>query len=364
MSLDRLVAEFTGRVGNRPDVIVRSPGRVNLIGDHTDYNDGFVLPIATSQAMWMAASPHPDRTIRIASLDHGEEFLDLDALEPTGTWGDYVAGTVTELEIEMEHGFDAVILSNLPTGAGLSSSAALEIGVARIVIELSRASWNPPQAASAAQRAENEFVGVPCGIMDQMIVAGAVSGHATLIDCRSLQTTLVPVPEDVTVVILDTGTRRRLVDSTYEDLRRVCEEAAETIGVAALRDARLDQVESSGLEEQQLRVARHVISENARTLEAAESLKRRDLVRLGELMDRSHIRLRDDLRVSGPELDTAVVSSHAAGCLGARMTGAGFAGCAIALVGSESVVSFIEEVSSSGSITAYPTSPASGVEVI
>lgn len=221
---------------------------MNLIGDHTDYNDGFVMPIAIDYAAWVAAAPRSDRTAVVTSREFGDARLDLDQLTPTHTWVDYVAGTLRELDAEVDQGFDAMMLTEIPVGAGFSSSAALELAVARLAVELVGAPWDPVQAAIAAQRAENEFVGMPCGIMDQLIVATATSGNAMLLDCRSLETQPVPVPPTATVVILDTGTRRRLVESAYESRHSACRHAATLLGVPALRDATVEMVDGAPLD--------------------------------------------------------------------------------------------------------------------
>jgi galactokinase len=224
---------------------------------------------------------------------------------------------------------------DVPIGAGLSSSAALELATARATVAAAGGAWDPAAMARLCQRAENAWVGVQSGIMDQMISATGEVGKAVLIDCRSLQTRPVPLPPDVLVVILDTGTRRELVGSAYNERREQCQAAADHFGVVALRDLTPEQFEArvAGLEEPAARRARHVVKENARTLEAADAMQAGDARRLGELMTESHHSLRDDFEVSCPELDAMVEAALAQpGCLGARMTGAGFGGCAVALV--------------------------------
>ncbi len=368
---DRIAREFAEKYGRPPQLVIRSPGRVNLIGDHTDYNDGFVMPIAIDQATWIAAAPREDRSVDITSIELGTARFDLDRLETSRTWADYVAGTLSELGLDLEHGFDAVVRTDIPVGAGLSSSAALELGIARLAAELGRVPWDPIAAALAAQRAENEFVGMPCGIMDQLIVAGGVRGHALLLDCRSLDTHKVFVPATATIVILDTGTRRRLVESAYEDRRNACERAAAALGVPALRDATLGMLDSASLDPVMRRRARHVITENARTQEAARALAGGDLESFGCLMDESHVSLRDDFKVSGTALDaiTDIARRHP-GCLGARVTGGGFAGCAVALVDTPEVEAFVNDVgpaydaATGNSSALYPTPAAAGVALV
>lgn len=368
---DRVVAAFADLTGQPADLVVRSPGRINLIGDHTDYNEGFVLPAAIEQATWFAAAPRSDRTVRLHSLEEGAAEIDLDDLRPGSRWFDYAAGTLWALGAGDIGGFDAVLGTEIPVGAGLSSSAAFEIGIARIVYELQGRRWDPTGAARAGQRAENDFIGMPCGIMDQLIVASATEGTASLIDCRSLDFTAAVVPPDVVVMILDTGTRRRLVDSAYQDRRAACERVAATLGVPALRDATLEMVAAGELDPVDRRRAVHVISENARTKAMAAALEAQDLDEAGRLMNVSHASLRDDYEVSGAALDTITeLARRAPGCWGARVTGAGFAGCAVALVGRSDVAGFASEVAerylgeTGRAAILHATRPAAGVTVL
>ncbi len=348
---DRVIDAFVDRYGEPPAILVRAPGRVNLIGEHTDYNDGFVLPMAIERAVWIALRPRPDGVVRVHSTDYGQDAeLRLDALERGDpAWSEYLRGTAWALA-EAGHrlqGWEGTLGSDVPVGAGLSSSAALELATARAFAAVADLPWDPARMAKLAQRAENEWVGVNCGIMDQMISAAGQEGHAVLIDCRSLETTPVPLPDGTVVVILDTGTRRGLVDSAYNERRSHCEAAAAEFGVPALRDvtpemlaARLDE-----LDELTGKRARHVVTENARTVAAADAMREGDAAELGALMDASHASLRDDFEVSSDALDTMVEVARARpGCLGARMTGAGFGGCAVALVAAESAAGFGEAV--------------------
>jgi galactokinase len=360
---ERTVGMFRSHFGREPVFTVRSPGRVNLIGDHTDYNDGLVLPMAIDQATWMAVAPRSDRTI-VMSSDMGPATLDMDALATEGGWPDYVIGMLLTMGTDLANGFDACIRSDLPLGAGLSSSAALELAVARAIAELSGSDWNPIHAAMMGQRAENDHVGTPSGIMDQMIVATGRSGHALLLDCRSLEGRHALVPPEATVVILDTGTRRQLVDSHYAERRRSCEEAAAMLEVAALRDVDEPMLTGADLGELRFRRARHVVTENRRTVEAARAFEAGDLAQVGALMNDSHSSLRDDFEVSSPALDliTDIARAHDA-CFGARMSGGGFAGCGVALVSAEGAEQFIAEVgpsyeSRSGHATTWPTMPS------
>jgi galactokinase len=341
---------FMARFGEAPRHLVRAPGRVNLIGEHTDYNDGFVLPLAIERAVWIALRPRNDRRVQLFSLEFSSEgHFELDRLEKVSGWFEYpkgVAWALQEAGLELR-GFDGVLSGDVPRGAGLSSSAALELAVAKAFHAVSGFAWEPARMAQLAQRAENRWVGVNCGIMDQLISAAGVAGHALLIDCRSLELTPVPLPPGSKVVILDTATRRGLVDSAYNERRRQCEAAARFFGVAALRDVALAQFNAAAarLEPVMAKRARHVISENERTLQAAEAMRQGDSARLGQLMNNSHTSLRDDFEVSSAALNTMVELAQAhPGCFGARMTGAGFGGCAVALVAEPQMTAFVAEV--------------------
>jgi galactokinase len=331
-----------------PDFVVRAPGRVNLIGEHTDYNDGFVLPMAVDRAVWIALRPRDDARVVGHSLDldqtaefsleevrSGQRGGDTD--RGTTGWGEYLKGVAWALQEAgyALRGWEGVVAGDVPIGAGLSSSAALEMATARAFAVTSGLPWDPTAMAKIGQRAENEWVGVNCGIMDQAISAAGVAGHALLIDCRSLEIQPVPLPPGTAVVVLDTATRRGLVDSAYNERRAQCEAAARFFGVPALRDVSVAQLQARAdrLDDVTRRRARHVVTENARTLQAAEAMRRHDAVELGQLMDASHASLRDDFEVSSDELNAMVACARQQEpCYGARMTGAGFGGCAVALV--------------------------------
>lgn len=343
---ERVRREFERRYGASPSLLARAPGRVNLIGDHTDYNDGFVLPMAIDRAVWIALRPRNDSRVAAHSLDFndGLSFEARQAVHGERGWGEYVRGVAWALdEMASRHGaalrgWEGVVAGDVPLGAGLSSSAALELATARAFAAVSELAWEPAAMARLAQRAENQWVGVNCGIMDQLISAAGVAGHALLIDCRSLDTRAVPLPSDVAVVVLDTATRRGLVDSEYNERRARCESAATLFGVRALRDVdeHLFAERGGSLDDVTRRRARHVITENARVLTAAEALGAGKVRRVGELMSESHRSLRDDFEVSRAELDAMVeIALAQEGCFGARMTGAGFGGCAVALVASD-----------------------------
>jgi len=351
-----VAGSFAKIFGQAPEWIVRAPGRVNLIGEHTDYNDGFVLPIAIDRAIWIALRARSDRRVVVHSADYrqsGEFSLD-DLTRGEPGWIEYLKGTAWSLK-EAGHrlaGWEGVLAGDVPRGAGLSSSAALEVATARAFATVSGLAWDPAIMAKLAQRAENGWVGVQCGIMDQLISTSGKAGHALLIDCRTLASQAVPLPPGVAVAVLDTGTRRGLVDSAYNQRRAQCEQTAKRFGVKALRDLGLDDFarRTAELDDSTHRRARHVITENDRTLKAAEAMRRGDAAELGRLMDQSHASLRDDFEVSSDALNAMVEAAHNhPGCYGARMTGAGFGGCAVALVSAGVADQFVAAVSE-----AYP----------
>lgn len=347
----RVVAEFERRFGGTPEFCARAPGRVNLIGDHTDYNEGFVLPMAIDREVWFAARARSDRQVKVHSLDFDEDasFALADGGPHGAGWVEYLRGVAWALEQggRSTRGWEGVAAGDVPKGAGLSSSAALELATARTFAAVSNLPWQPVAMAQLAQRAENEWVGVNCGIMDQLISAAGAAGHALLIDCRSLQTRLVHIPERAAVVVLDTGTRRGLVESAYNERRAQCEQAARWFGVAALRDVDVATflAREAQLEPMIRKRARHVVTENARTTAAASLLEQNDLSGVGQLMNESHVSLRDDFEVSRPELDAMVeLAQGEEACFGARMTGAGFGGCAVALVERQAAAAFARTV--------------------
>jgi len=352
---ERVTQEFERRLGAPPMLLARAPGRVNLIGDHTDYNDGFVLPMAIDRAVWIAMRSRDSSKVHVHSLDFDDD-TDFDAIDVehgSRGWGEYVRGVAWALGEHVARkgatlcGWEGVMAGDVPLGAGLSSSAALELATARAFAGACDLPWEPTEMARLSQRAENEWVGVKCGIMDQLISAAGVAGHALLIDCRSLATRDVPIPGAVSVVVLDTATRRGLVDSEYNERRARSEAAARHLGVRALRDVDEEMLATRGgtLDEVTRRRARHVVTENARTIAAAEALGAGDVRTVGKLMNESHRSLRDDFEVSRPELDTMVEIARAFdGCYGARMTGAGFGGCAVALVAHEAAERFAASV--------------------
>ncbi|MGQ9501551.1 MAG: galactokinase [Anaerolineae bacterium] len=349
--LSRVMETFRRRFGTPPWFVVRAPGRVNLIGEHTDYNDGFVLPMAIDRAVWIALSPLSGPYVSVYALDFDgmTEFALNDLRYTASGWAEYLKGVAWALQEAgySLHGWRGVFSGDVPIGAGLSSSAALEMAVARAFAAVSGWEWKPKEIALLCQRAENQWVGVNCGIMDQMISACGKAAHALLLDCRSLEGTLVPLPPATAVVILDTATRRGLADSAYNERRAQCEAAARYFGVPALRDVTLEEFarRAGDLDEVTRRRARHVITENARTLQACEAMQHGDAAQLGALMQASHASLRDDFEVSSWELDVMVECAlEQPTCYGARMTGAGFGGCAVALVSAEGAQEFAARV--------------------
>lgn len=333
-----------------PDLLVRAPGRVNLIGEHTDYNDGFTLPMALPFDTVLAVSNAGDAvtgTVTIVSDGFGEVSIDPTA-DPRATepWAHYIAGVVHLLAGHdvPTGGWRAAVATDIPTGASLSSSAAIEVATITALLSRAGITWPPIDVARLGQRVENEIVGIPSGIMDQFISAGAVDGHASLMDCRALTLTPTPLPDDVAIAIIDSGTRRKLAEAAYGDRRASCQRAATELGVVALRDATVDKV-ATITDPVDRRRAHHIVTENRRTLDAVDALGRGDTARFGELMRESHASLRDDFEVSGPGLDAIVaVADDAPGCLGARMTGGGFAGCAVALVEADRTDAFRDDV--------------------
>ena len=349
---ERVKHEFPRQFSGSATLLARAPGRVNLIGEHTDYNDGFVMPVAIDRAVWIALRPRKDNRVVVHSLDLGEtSSFQLGNWPPKRGrgWLEYIRGVAWVLSQEGHklRGWEGVIAGDIPRGAGLSSSAAVEMAVARAFSSVSDIKWDPTAMALAGQRAENQWVGVNCGIMDQLISARGEAGRALLIDCRSLEVKAVPVPDQAAVVVLDTATRRGLVRSAYNERRSQCEEAARAFGVRALRDVSVEEFEakSGGLDETTCRRARHVVHENERTVRAAAALDVGDLKEAGRLMNESHESLRADFEVSRDELDiiASLARDHGA-CYGARMTGAGFGGCAVALVEADQSREFADSV--------------------
>ena len=351
---DAFASVFEGQA----DVVVQAPGRVNLIGEHTDYNEGFVFPAAIDRWAVVAARSRVDSQVRIYSAMHEEvaEFRADDVLETQGNWADYPKGVVREFQ-KLGHslcGFDAAIVGNVPMGAGLSSSAAVEMAVGKGLVVLNRIEISGPDLALLGQRAENHFVGVNCGIMDQFISANGRAGHALFLDCRDLSFELVPLfGDDVQIVICNSSVTRGLTDSAYNNRRSACESGVSLLAramgadIRALRDVSMEMMDVHGgaLSETVLKRCRHVITENERTQRAVALLKKGDLSGFGQLMVASHESLRDDYEVSGKELDLLVeIALNVPGVFGARMTGAGFGGCTVNIVERDAVPALTDAI--------------------
>lgn len=358
---ERLIPALRRRFGELfgapPARVAFAPGRVNLIGDHTDYNDGFVLPMAIGRGVAVAFRARADRVLRAHSVAFKEtrELL-LDELAPPAKadWLSYLAGVAWALERAGRRptGLDLVVDADLPIGAGLSSSAALEVAAARAFCDAAGLAWEPVLMAKLCRDAENGFVGVSCGLMDQFASAASTFGCALLLDCRAALATPVPVPESAAFVVMDTGARRTLVGSAYNDRLAACQAAllelrSQDPGLRALRDVTpaLLLAARGRLDPVLLRRAKHVVAEIRRPAAMAEALQRVDLEAAGRLMDESHASLRDLYEVSSPELDLVcrLARAHPAS-FGARMTGAGFGGCAIALVSRAGADELIRDV--------------------
>jgi galactokinase len=350
-SFDDAVAAFEAGFGRPPTLVASAPGRGNIIGEHTDYNQGFVLPMALQRRTTVLAAPAASdhSTIRstafdaVATVDLTRPLTPFDAIDPA-RFANYVLGVADEF-VQRGHAIpnlDVLIASDVPLGAGLSSSAALEVAFARLLADLLGLNLDPSDLARLAQRAEHAFAGTPCGIMDQLTAACAEEHHALLIDCRDeqFQPLPLPPPDQASWLIIDTGVRHELASSEYAERRATCEAAAAVLDLDSLRDATLAMLDHEHLTPTQRKRAAHVITENTRTLLAAEALRQGDLTTLGDLMFQSHDSLRDVYVVSCPELDAIVDAARGLkgrDVYGARMTGGGFGGCAIVLCATEAV---------------------------
>ncbi|MFQ2824128.1 galactokinase [Aeromonas allosaccharophila] len=334
---------FYTQYGYHPTLAIQAPGRVNLIGEHTDYNDGFVLPCAINYQTVISAAPRQDSLVRVIAADYNNQQDEFDLSHPIVSrpeylWANYVRGVIKYLLLRgcKLTGADLVLSGNVPQGAGLSSSASLEVAVGQVFKEMNHLDISQTDIALNGQMAENMFVGCNCGIMDQFISALGQQDHALLIDCRSLETRPVRIPAGIDVVIINSNVRRGLVDSEYNTRRAQCEEAARHFGVKALRDLTMTQFASRAdeLDPVVARRARHVISENERTLAAADALANQDMIMMAELMAHSHASMRDDFAITVPAIDALVeiIKEIIGSRGGVRMTGGGFGGCVVALV--------------------------------
>ncbi|MFG2643670.1 galactokinase [Streptomyces sp. NPDC048370] len=375
-----VAGEFEELYGAAPEGVWAAPGRVNLIGEYTDFNDGFVMPLALPHTAVAAVSRRDDGELRLHSADveGGVVRLDVAALEPLagggGSWAAYPAGVVWALR-EAGHaitGADVHLASTVPTGAGLSSSAALEVVTALALNDLFGLGLSRPELAVLAQRAENAFVGVPCGVMDQMASACAIEGHALFLDTRDLSYRQVPfdlAARGLRLLVVDTRVKHALGDGAYAERRAGCEAGARALGVRTLREvpyAQLSDVLVRLSEESVRRYVRHVVSDNHRVERTIALLDAGDAAAVGPVLTEGHASLRDDLRVSCPELDLVVEAANAAGALGARMTGGGFGGSAIVLVAAEraaSVAAAVEKAFAGAGFAGpkiFPAVPSAG----
>jgi len=364
MNIPQTITEiFQQKFGHAPARIVRAPGRVNLLSEHVDYNDGLVMPVAIDRATYIAFSPKDAPQTALVATDFAEEsFFTLTNLSaklqpdnsPLPEWAKYPAGvawSLTEKNLPVKN-MQAVFASDVPRGAGLSSSASVELAFAVAWMTLGGWKLSPMELALICQRAENKYVGVNCGIMDQFASACGVKNKLLLLDCRSLEYQTLPLPKDVAIVIADTSMRRELTTSEYNNRRADCEEAVRIIqkdlpDVKALRDVSVENFNrlAQKLPAQVEKHARHVVEEIERTNRAVKILHDGDIVRFGKLMNECHASLRDYFEVSIPELDTmARIAQSLPGCYGARLTGAGFGGCVAALVARDHVEAFAKKL--------------------
>ena len=377
--------QFEQAYGRPPRWIAAAPGRVNLIGEHTDYNDGFVFPMAIERYTFVAADRPRTNTgnIHLCST-HGDDPAVLDSTRPLapfpkGNWANYPAGVIAGFIAHGSNpgGFDALVHSTVPLGGGLSSSAALEVATATLLEIITGRKLDPVEKALLCQKAEHDYAGMPCGIMDQFISVMGKENQVLLLDCRSRQPQLVPLSDpSVAVLIINTNVKHELTGSEYPTRRKQCETAARALGVPSLRDATADGLEQAQnkMDEVVFRRARHVIGEIERTLHAAEGVRASNWPTVGQLMYASHRSLRDDYEVSCKELDAIVEIGESiglkGGMIGCRMTGGGFGGCAVALVKTDAVEAIRNEIAAAYKqktgieATMFVSRPAAGATVI
>ena len=349
--VDRSKQLFSEKFNRIAELTVYAPGRVNIIGEHTDYNDGFVMPCAINYGTAISGAKRDDQVFNVyaADLDQFDTFRLDQPIEPNPEhkWTGYVRGVVKFIQERcptFKQGADLVISGNVPLSAGLSSSASLEVAVGKFCQQLGALSLSNTDIALIGQRAENKFVGANCGNMDQLISALGQEDNLLMIDCRSLQTKPTPIPHDVAVMIVNSHVKHDLVTGEYNTRRQQCEAAAQFFGVKALRDVSIEQfkqreAELTALDADVAKRARHIVTENQRVLDAVAALERGDLTRLGELMGQSHDSMRDDFEITTPEIDYLVELAQLAigNSGGARMTGGGFGGCIVAVAPTDKV---------------------------
>ena len=377
---EKAIALFQSQFGEPPARTFQAPGRVNLIGEHTDYNHGFVLPCAIAYGTVIAARPRQDKVLNVYAADYDalDAFSLTDRVEKNeqAQWANYIRGVVKEFQDAgyALQGADLVVTGNVPQGAGLSSSASLEVALGTALKGVNALEVTPTQIAKLGQAAENNFVGTKCGIMDQLISAKGHVDHALLIDCRSLETQPVSIPNGQSIVIINSNVKRGLVESEYNDRREQCEEAARLLGLNALRDIDETTFKARQGELPSLiaKRARHVVTENARTLAAATAMKEGDTKTLGKLMAASHISMRDDFEITVPPVDLIVdlVNTLGEEMCGARMTGGGFGGCTVNLILNDNVEEVSETICRAYQAktgiepTAFITRPAAGARLL
>ncbi|XP_004709346.1 galactokinase [Echinops telfairi] len=371
---------FREEFGTEPELAVAAPGRVNLIGEHTDYNQGLVLPMALELMTVVVGSLRSDKLVSLlTTAELADEPRRLQFPLPTaqrslqpGTphWANYVKGVIQHYPAGPLPGFNAVVVSSVPLGGGLSSSASLEVAIYTFLHQLCTDSQELAAQAQVCQQAEHSFAGVPCGIMDQLIALLGQKGHALLIDCRSLETSLVPLSDPkLTVLITNSNVRHSLGSTEYPLRRRQCEEVAQALGKESLREVQLEELEAGKelVSKEGFRRARHVVGEIRRTAQAADALNRGDYRAFGRLMVESHYSLRDDYEVSCPELDQLVEAALSVpGVYGSRMTGGGFGGCTVTLLEASAAARAMKQIQEqySGKATFYLSQAANGASVL
>ena len=369
--------KFLEVFGEEPDLIAAAPGRVNLIGEHIDYSEGFVLPFAIKDRTTAAIRKRDDSVVRIASAQRRNKVVtvEINNVKPglKGEWERYALGVLWSMGVKS--GVDLMIDGHVPLGAGLSSSAALECSVATAVNHLFNMGFSLEDLARLTQKAENQYVGVPCGIMDQSVSLMATTGSALLLDCRDLSTKNIPfdvASSGLELLIIDTQAHHALTDGGYAERRASCESVAAKLGIKSMRELTMAQLESAkeAITPIEFVRARHAVSEMQRVLDCVEALSKSDFIKVGQLINQSHASLRDDYTVSCPELDTAVDASLAAGALGSRMVGGGFGGSAIALIEAsktEETIKAVEKAFADKKFKAprfFTSLPSQGAEVI
>jgi len=375
--MSQIEKKFLETFGEEPDLVAAAPGRVNLIGEHIDYSDGFVLPFAIKDRTLVAARKRGDSTVRIASAQRRNKIVtvDINNVKPglKGEWERYALGVLWALGVK--EGVDLLIDGHVPLGAGLSSSAALECSVATAMNHLFDMGYNLEELARLTQKAENQYVGVPCGIMDQSVSLMATQGFALLLDCRDLSTKNIPfdvASSGLELLIIDTQAHHALTDGGYAERRASCESVVAKLGITSLRELTMEQLEKSRglLTETEFVRARHAVTEMQRVLDCVKALSDSNFELVGELLNQSHASLRDDYTVSCSELDTAVEASLTAGALGSRMVGGGFGGSAIALIQASKTtetIKAIEKAFSSKRFKAprfFTSLPSQGAELL